>query len=652
MPRYTQAERPLRVDTVLGADVLLLHAYAGREAVSAPFHFDVDLLSEDPALSAADLLRTEMLITVFTPSGEKRYVHGLVKSFTELHRREDFTHYRAEVVPWLWFLSLTRDCRIFQRMTVLDIVEQVFGDLGYSDFDVRCTRSYPEREYCVQYRETCLAFVSRLLEEEGIFYFFEHTDSGHTMVLADDNTAFRPCPTQATGRMASEAAPDEDVVTSLERRHSVHQGVVTLQDYDFLQPTLRLLSQSTGEDGEEVYDYPGKYTVLDEGERYTRLLLEERELHGETIRGDSTCRGFESGYRFALTEHHRPDTNTDYVLVEVRHRANAGDFRSWDSPELDYRNDFVAVPHAVPYRPPVVTPKPMIRGTQPALVVGPSGEGVYVDSHGRIKGQFYWDREGQRDENSSCWIRVATPWAGKSWGAITLPRIGNEVVVGFEEGDPDRPLVVGSVYNAEQTPPFGLPDADIQMGMKSRSSPGGGGYNEITMTDTAGEEMITIHAQFDMDTSVEHDQRQNVSNNRTANVAVDETMDVGANQTLSVGGNQDVSVAGNQTVGVTGDQNVTVSGNRTTGVSGNDGVEVSGNRDVVISGNCTIDAGANLTLKAGANLTIEAGAQIVLTCGGTSITLTPGSLATSSPAITTTAGASHQIMGAVVMHNC
>lgn len=660
MPRYTQADRPLRVDTVLDEDVLLLQAFSGRESMSEPYHFTVELLSEDPAVAAADLLRSPMLLTLFTPTGEPRFIHGLVKSFTELHRREDFTHYRAELVPWTWFLSLTRGCRIFQEMDVLDIVEQVFGDLGFSDYEIRCTRSYEEREYCVQYRESCLSFVHRLLEEEGIFYFFEHGESAHTMVITDANTSFQPCPHQQSARMAGEATPNEDVVTAVERQHAVHEGAVTLSDYDPLQPRLNLMHMALTEEGEEIYDYPGGFTDLDRAERYAVLQLEERELQALVLKGESTCRAFTTGFRFELRGHHRSDTNAEYVLTSVRHSAIAGDYRSWETAELDYTNEFTAIPHDVPYRPPRKTPRPRIRGTQTALVVGPSGEEIYVDRYGRIKVQFHWDREGQKDENSSCWIRVATPWAGKGWGTISIPRIGNEVVVGFEEGDPDRPLVVGSVYNAEQVPPFGLPDAGIQMGMKSRSSPGGGGHNEITMTDTAGEEMMNIHAQYDMATTVGNDQTQNVMNNRTASVAVDETMDVGSNQTLSVASNQDTSVGADQSLSVGGGQTITVGGDRALSVAGGNTVDVGADHGVTAGANVamssgadtSVDAGANVAvaasanadISAGAQISVSAGASITLSAGGSSIEIGPGGVTISSGGMIT-------VQGAMIKHN-
>jgi len=518
MPDYTQANRPLRVTTPLGEDVLLLAGFSGLEGVSLPFSFRLDLLSEDAAVTAGALLRQPVSITLRLPEGEERTLHGLVRRFVQQGRVEELTAYQAEVVPWLWFLSLSRESRIYQNLSALEIVEQVFRALGFADFELRCVKSYPKREYCVQYRETHLDFVSRLMEEEGIFYFFEHSADRHLLVLADANSAVKPCPEQPRARMAPQAADGEDVVTSLHVEETAVIGKVVLKDYDFLQPSLTLESTIAAAEPEEVYDYPGEFAAPEEGERRARIRLEAAGARRQLVRGQGSCRAFASGFRFDLAEHYRENANQAYMLLQVQHTASAGDYRSWDAAPVDYRNQFIAIPHSVAFRPPRVTPHPVVQGTQTALVVGPAGEEVWVDGHGRIKVQFYWDRVGRKDENSSCWMRVAQPWAGKGYGAIQIPRIGSEVVVEFLEGDPDRPLVTGCVYNADQTPPFTLPGAGIQMGMKSRSSKGGGGYNEITMTDTKGKEMMNIHAQYDMVTKVEHDDTQTVVNDRTITV--------------------------------------------------------------------------------------------------------------------------------------
>ncbi|HSG81537.1 MAG TPA: type VI secretion system tip protein TssI/VgrG, partial [Gemmatimonadota bacterium] len=330
MPQYSQANRPLRVETVLGANVLLLESFSGQEGVSMPYSYTLDLASPDPALAAADLLRSPAAIKLQLPDGKDRTIHGLFSKFVQRGQADDLTFYRAELVPWLWFLSLSTDCRIFQEMTVLEIVEQVFRDQGYSDFKIKCVRSYPVREYCVQYRETHLNFVSRLLEEEGIFYFFEHSGDKHVLVLTDDNTSIKPCPSQATARVMAMAGAqqEEDVVTMVESEHAVYPGKVTLGDYDYLQPRLRLESTAAGNGREELYEYPARYAQLADGERLARTRLEEQEAWQQVVRGEGTCRAFQSGYRFELKEHYRRDANQAYHLVRVMHAASVGGYRA------------------------------------------------------------------------------------------------------------------------------------------------------------------------------------------------------------------------------------------------------------------------------------------------------------------------------------
>ncbi len=519
MAKFSQANRPMRVDTALPEDELLLEGFSGSEAVSSPFAYTLDLLSENPSVPAAKVLRTPVCVTIKTAKGE-RFVHGVVRSFTQLGRSEDLTSYRAEVVPWLWFLSLSTDCKIFQNLNVPEIVEQVFTGLGYTDFQLKLVKTYPKRLFCVQYRESHLHFVSRLLEEEGIFYFFEHAKGKHVLMLADDNSAVKPCPGQETARMATTPGgwQGEDVVLECECEDAVHTGKVTLRDYDPDQPLLSLESSVVGKEPEEMYAYPGRYTMLEEGERYARLQLEAEEAQRYVIRGASNCGAFQSGYRFELKEHYSREANQPYMLLELRHTARAGDYRSWDSTPIDYQNDFLAIPAKVPYRPFRRTPKPRVWGSQPALVVGKKGEEIWTDKHGRVKVQFYWDRLGKKDENSSCWIRVSQPWAGKGWGSLAIPRIGQEVIVEFMEGDPDLPIITGKVYNADQTPPYDPSKGGVVSGLRSNTHKGKG-YNEMSMDDTAGKEKVTIHAQYDMSTTVEHDDTQKiVTGNRTIDI--------------------------------------------------------------------------------------------------------------------------------------
>lgn len=489
MPVYTQEGQHMRVDTALPDDVLLLAGFHGREEVSEPFVFYLELLSEDPDLDPDDLLRTPISIGILLPDGEMRRIHGRVRSFGYEGRRGDLNFYRAEMVPWLWFLSLSQDCRIFQNMTVPDILAEVFSEEDGAQFKTQFAHEYAEREYCVQYRESNLNFVSRLMEEEGIFYFFEHTEEGHTLVLSD-YPQMQPCDGQAEVRLYDGLVPQQDVVRSLTLKQSVYTGTMTLVDYDQMKPSLELEGSISGDESNEIYQYQKSlFTELDQGERFARIALEREEAKQSLARGQSSCRGFEAGRRFRLTEHDRQAANREYALLEVSHSAQSGSYLSGGgSGEVNYENRFVAIPYGAPYRPPLRASKPAMPGAQTARVVGPPGEEINVDEHGRVKIQFHWDRLGGNDANSSCWVRVSQNWAGKGWGGMFIPHVGQEVIVSFLEGDPDRPIITGRVYNAEHMPPQDLP------ANKHKSIIQDDFGNEMVFDATPGQEHIRIHS--------------------------------------------------------------------------------------------------------------------------------------------------------------
>ena len=606
MPKYSQAGRPLRVTTALGADELLLTSFQGTESISRPFSFQLEMMSENIAIDANAILRQGACVAIALRDGSERHIHGVISRFAQLGIQEDLAFYRAELVPWLWFLSLSRDCRIFQNLTVLEIIEQVFQDHGYSDYQLKCTRSYPKREYCVQYRESNLNFVSRLMEEEGIFYFHEHTDSKHTLILADGNSSITAFAGNAEARVSPHTRLEHDVITTVERESSVYVGKVTLRDFDPLQPSLTLKSTMSGAGLEEIYDYqPVIYTELDQGDRYARLQLEAEEALQQLIRGEGNCRFFQSGCSFQLKEHYRSDMNIEYALLEVEHDATAGDYRSWESAPVDYRVRFSAIPSSVVYRPQRRAVKPSVHGSQTAVVVGKSGEEIWTDKHGRVKVQFHWDREGKNNEHSSCWVRVSSAWAGKAWGAVHIPRMGQEVIVDFLEGDPDRPIITGRVYNAEQTPPWTLPANQTQSGIKSRSSKSGGtdNFNEIRMEDKKGSELLYIHAEKDKQVMVEND--------RTEEVGHDEKITVKHDRTEQVDGNETITIKGDRKEDVKGKESIVVTGKRQREVKNSETIKISTKRSTKI--------GTDDTLKVGTKLMIKAGTEITLKVGGNSI---------------------------------
>lgn len=662
MGTYSQTDRPMRVDTPLETDTLLLEGFEGDEGVSRPFLYTVDLMSEDPEIDPAALLREPMLITVQGTGGRDPHLtHGLVRSFQQLGMHEDLVRYRVELVPAFWFLTQTTDCRIWQNKTVLEIVEEVLGEsrsIGTVRYDVRCNRNYPQREYCVQYRESDFNFVSRLLEDEGIFYWFEHSDSDHTLVLADAHTAFQPCPGYEAVRLDVSRAEDEELVRGVVREHAARSYEVELRDYDPLQPSHRLYGTARGEQDEldPVFDYPGIFTDLDAGEYLARVDLERREKVKHRVTGNSTCRGFRSGFVFELEGHYRDDANRAYYLDRIRHSAHSGSYRAWDDAEFHYYNDFVALPDDVPYRPDVAARRPRVQGTQTAVVVGKRGEEVWVDEHGRVKVQFHWDRYGNNDENSSCWIRVGTLYAGKNWGRVAIPRIGHEVIVDFLEGDPDRPIIVGSVYNAEMTPPYPLPEKGVKSGVKTRSSKGGGGYNEIALDDKKGAEKIIIHAQKDMSTTVGNNQTRQITNNRTTTVGNDDDESVAQKQTITVGTDQKVDVGGNQSETVALSRSITVGTGDTLSVGTDLSQTVGSSASLNAGGAVGITAGTQMELtattdgiyQAGVNLDLSAGVEVGI--GATTVKVNAAGQVEiiGGAAVKVSAGAALELQGATV----
>lgn len=548
---FTQANRPIQISTVLGANGLLLAGFNGREAISEPFEFKIRMFSENCDIAPKDILRSLATISIQLSSGKLRYINGVFRDFVQggYDVRNKLYAYEGTLVPSLWFLSLGSNCKIFQNMTVPEIVEQVLKDSGLNDYKTTLTGNYPTRDYCVQYRESNLNFISRLLEEEGISYYFAHADSQHILNIVDLTTSAGAC-TEST---VSYSTTSEDgtvapsTIFSIVSADQVYAPKLTLTDYNFETPSLNLLASTQTinktSGSEERFDYPGRYQTLDDGSRYGNVRIEEQETFASLIRGKGNCASFTSGLQFTVTDHFREMVNAAHLLTSVQHQAEIADYTSGDTEGVEYSNSFSAIPLNVKFKPPRRTPRPVVHGTQTAVVVGPSGEEIYVDKYGRVKVQFFWDRDGQKDENSSCWIRVSQIWAGKNWGWMTIPRIGQEVVVDFLEGDPDRPLIVGRIYNAEQMPPYTLPDNSTQSGILTRSSSGGSSSNanEIRFEDKMGTEMLTLHAEKDMTTEVE--------NNRTITVKGTHTETVTGNTTITIQqGNHSLTLdQGNQT---------------------------------------------------------------------------------------------------------
>jgi type VI secretion system secreted protein VgrG len=651
---YTHDNLYFSLATPLGPDKLLLRSFHGEERLSGLFRFTLELESEDPAVDFSRLVGKAATVTVHLADGSDRFLHGIVGRFLQGGSDPTFTRYYAELHPWLWLLTHSADCRIFQDLSVPDIVEQVFSDHGFTDFRRSLSGTYAPREYCVQYNETAFELVSRLLEEEGIFYFFEHADGKHTLVMGDDASAFAATPGAATVRYGTHGQwTQQNTVTRCTLEEAVVPGVFALDDFHFETPTTDLmtsLDSQVAQNGStrRVYEYPGGFLKKAEGDALTKVRAEEREAPLRLLRGDGYCRAMLPGFKVTLEDHYRSDVNAEYVVSRVTHAG------TWEG----YSNSFEAFPSATPYRPPRTTRRPVVHGAQTALVVGKAGEEIWTDKYGRVKVQFHWDQLGKNDEKSSCWIRVAQGWAGKSWGQWFLPRIGQEVVVSFLEGDPDRPLVTGSVYNAEQTVPYALPGEQTKSTIKSNSSKGGGGYNELRFEDKKGEEEVYFQAEKDFNRVVKNndtlkvgfekkdagDQTIDVYNHRTVTIAEgNETFTVKkGNRTVAVEtGNETHTVKGTRDVTVTGDETKKDDANFTQTVAKDYKLTVSGNLTIDVTGSVTIKSGKAMTLDCGASLTAKA-AQSLTNQAGSSLTNKAGASLTNQAAssLTNKAGAS------------
>jgi type VI secretion system secreted protein VgrG len=523
--------------------------------------------------------------------------------------------YTAEEHPRLSLLSLTADCRIYQEMTVPEILKKLFTEHGLSDFVMELTSTYGKWTYCVQYRETDLNFVSRLMEHEGIYYYFRHTDGRHTMVITDSYAGHSACEGAETiDLIAPErlVRPDIEHISSWEVGREIQPGIYAHTDYDHEQPSLGLqtrkaLPRTYEPSTFEVYDYPGDYSKRPLGELYAGIRINEYGTQFEAARGATNVRALTVGSLFTLAGCPREDQNQEHLVLAASYDLAFSDYEAMpDRSGAAYRCSFAAMNTRQEFRPKRATPKPFVQGPQTAVVVGPVGEEIFTDTFGRVKVQFHWDREGKKDAQSSCWIRVSHPWAGKGWGAVATPRIGQEVIVDFLEGDPDRPIITGRVYNGEQLPPFGFPKGAVISGIKSDTYLGHG-YNEMSMDDTAGKEKITIHAQYDMNTTVLHDQTTTVHNNRTDRVDVDDSESVGNNQTWDVGANRTATIGANESM--------TVHANRTKDVIANETITIGGNRSATVSGSETATVALQRTHSVGINETISVGAAQQVTVG-------------------------------------
>ena len=697
MPGTTQNELQATFAIDGLKDELRLISFRGSEGLSQLFAFSLNVGCTSNAIPLDELVGRAGLLTI-EGQHDPRHVHGLVSRMRQLDSGRKYTEYQVDLVPRAWRLLHRHDCRIFQHQGMVDIISQVLDADGV-EFEFHCMNNIApaDREYCVQYRESDWAFVSRLLEEEGYWYYFEHWDQGHMLHLGN-GPVFHPAipaPAEVPFREPKAAMATEEHIHSFHLEGAVHSGKVTLTDFNFLKPSLQMFTsrRARRDDRLERYDYPGLYQVPEEGRQVAEVRLEEARARVRLADGRSSCPRLGAGSTFTLDGHGRNDLNgVKYLVTGVEHRGEkkAVDL---DQGALDqrctYTNAFSCIPATVLYRPPRKTPRPFVQGVQTAIVVGPAGEEIYTDEHGRVKVQFHWDRLGQRDEESSCWIRVSQLWAGQGWGAMWIPRIGHEVIVDFLEGDPDRPIITGRVYHGQNVPPYVLPDHKTRSTIKSNSSPGGAGYNEIRFEDKKGSEEIYTHAQ--------KDQNEKVENNMSTTVGNDQSISVGNNRSLTTENNETIiNNKGNRTRDVkTGTDTTTIKGDATLEVtSGQRTVKVGtkgyvldvknnhtikvatggsattvsgGDHSITISaGSSTIDASKGLTLKtpktltaignveakvSGDKVSITGKTEVTIGVGNSSITLNAQGITIGGAKISSTAVGVHEISGALIKIN-
>ena len=625
MPSPTQLHRNISFASPLGADKLLIQSATITEQVGRPFEIDVVLQSTDINIQFDKIIGTNSTIRLEMADRRTRFFNGFVNRFTLTDvEGPHLARYRATLVPWLWLLTRTSDCRIFQNKSVPDIIKEVFRDHGFNDFKDKLTGNYLQWEYCVQYRETAFNFVSRMMEQEGIYYFFEHTNGKHTLVMCDNQSA-HAAPTGYRGTVFRPDAVvrDKEVVSHWTREDEVEPGNYCLSDFNFKKPRVSLQANYSKPEAHEqasfeMFDFPGEYDEQSEGSTYSRVRLEEMKSQHMIFRGASNDRDITTGYKCSIKEFPRSDFNGDFLVISATCHLTGDDYTTGATSAGDFFTcNFTAIQSSQPYRSSRITPKPLVQGPQTAIVVGPSGEEVHTDEYGRIKVQFHWDRYGKADQNASCWIRVSqAAWAGKKWGAMYIPRIGQEVIVEFLEGDPDLPIVTGRVYNADCMPPYDLPAEKTKTTLKSNSSKGGQGFNEIRFEDKKGKEQVFIHAERNQDVRVKKDSFEYVGDNRHLFVKKDQFESITGDKHLSITGEQNEKIG--ETLSINVGQNIQ---------------EKAGMR-------IGAEAGQEIHLKAGMSIIIEAGTSITLKAGGGFIVVGPAGVTISGTPVLINSGGS------------
>ncbi|HTO92221.1 MAG TPA: type VI secretion system tip protein VgrG [Candidatus Sulfotelmatobacter sp.] len=610
----------------LDSDDLRVLRYTGSEGISQCFVYDLELSTPETQIDFEDLVGEKCHLIVTTAFGE-RHVDGIVARWEEVGRTKDATYHTARLVPRVWTLNLIRQSRIFQGLSTPEILEQVLKGAGIpsDDYKLSLKGKYEARTYCVQYRESDFDFISRLMEEDGMFFFFEHTEDSHAMIIGDGPEVHAELPDGAEIRYreADSGMLGLEQVLHFRYARTLRPGAVMLKEFDFKKPSLALKATEKAdakkESKFESYDYPGEYPAQSIGDRLVKVRLQEERAESYLGQGETDCRRFYPGWKFTLADHPNDALNIEYLLVRVRHAGEqphaAGGAGGGDAKKPVYRATFDCIPAAVSYRSPRVTPRPTIDGPQTAVVVGGSQDEIHCDDHGRVKVKFHWDRADTKGDKSSCWIRVSQAWGGAGWGTLFIPRVGQEVVVDFLEGDPDRPLITGRVYNATNPVPYKLPDNKTRTSIKSNSSPGGDGANELRFEDKKGNEQLFIQAEKDVDLYVKNDHREFFGRDKHSTVTRDHL--------TSIERDEHLLVDRDSLSDVTRDHSLKVGGKQMLGVTGTRTVKVTGDIHESTGGKFSLEASQGIYLKA-SSIVIEGSQAVTLKVGGNFVMVDPG----------------------------
>ena len=616
--------RAITVTTPLPLDDLLFARMEGTEEVSRCFEYTVTLASMRMDVDATELLGKPVTIKIASERHD-RWFNGFVDEFGLTEFGVERSEYVAVLRPWTWFLTKTTDNRIFQNMSVVEIIEAVFSEHAEAKFEKRLQSVYEPREYCVQYGESDLDFLQRLMEHEGIFYFFEHADGEHRMVLTDAMSELKPVPNYETiaYRIDDDAGRErEESVTKWRRTSRTVSGSYTQTDYDFEKPAADLLVRCENplghtQDAGKLYSYPGNHIEIGRGEALSAIRTEEIQAAAQRADASATTIGPWAGATFTFKDYPREPENVEYMILGAKYLMEDSQYRAGSGDGSGFAVTYHLMPTSLTYRPKRRTPKPSMKGPQTAIVVGPQGEEIYTDAYSRVKVQFHWDRLGCRDEASTCFIRVSSAWAGGGWGFIQIPRIGEEVIVDFLEGDPDQPIITGRVYNAAQMPPYGLPGSATQSGWKSNSTPGGGGWNELRFEDKKGSEEVYFQAEKDHNELVKNNETRTIGNDWVEDVGHDGTQSIGNNRTESVGNDKSTSVGNNRSVSIGANDDETVGADRSLNVGSNETISIGSNSSETIGLNHTQTVGAAQAITVALARADTVGAAEVRTVGAT-----------------------------------